>query len=127
MGVNTMYEAQARASDANFNADACGPVGCANFPCPPDAMVACEMGRCVPKPGCSERDELSCDADDKCEKYSARLCTTAGELGYFTCGKPKGACDEALTCRVSPAGQQVLFADSCVPDGYTQECPSQCQ
>jgi hypothetical protein len=90
-------------------------------------MVACEAGRCVPKPGCSERQELNCDADDKCEKYSARPCPGAGEFAYFTCGKPKGACDQALTCRVSPAGQQLLFPDSCVPDGYTQDCPSQCQ
>jgi hypothetical protein len=89
-------------------------------------MVACEGGRCVPKPGCSERDEATCDADELCEKYSARLCTNSGDFTYFACGKPRGACDDALTCRVSPAGQQMLFPDSCVPDGYTQECPSQC-
>jgi hypothetical protein len=89
-------------------------------------MVACEAGVCVPQPGCSQRGQQDCDLDGECEAYTARLCSGAGEFAYFTCGKPKGACDLALTCVVSPFGQEVLFPDSCVPDGYEQPCVSQC-
>jgi hypothetical protein len=126
-GVNQMYEKEARASNASFNVDACPPLGCFSPPCPPDSMVACEMGRCVPKPGCSERNEQSCESDGRCQKYQARNCATAGAFAYFACGKPKGACAEVATCRLSPSAQQMLFPDGCVPDGYTQTCPSQCK
>ena len=126
-GVNKQHEAEAKASNAGFNFADCPPLGCASPGCPADSMVVCEQGMCLRKAGCSERDEQGCEADDKCEKYQARLCTMPGEFHYFACGKPKGACDSTLTCRVNPNGQQVLFPDSCVPDGHTQECVSQCQ
>ncbi|HVJ22275.1 MAG TPA: hypothetical protein VM686_43010 [Polyangiaceae bacterium] len=127
MGVNKDYEADALAAAASFDPSQCPEgLGCPYQPCPPDSMVGCEMGVCVPLPGCSERSEQDCDLDGLCEKYNARLCSSADDFAYFACGKPKGTCDDALTCMVSPFGQEVLFPDSCVPDGYTQPCVSQC-
>jgi hypothetical protein len=127
MGVNKEHEAEANAASAAFNPSQCPPLGCASPPCAPDSMVACEEGVCTPKPGCSERTEQDCESDEKCQEYQARLCTNAATMfAYFTCGKPKGACDQALTCVVDPAGRQVQFPDSCVPDGYTQACPGPC-
>jgi hypothetical protein len=126
-GVNKEHEAEAQAASDAFNPSQCPPLGCASPPCPPDSMVACEEGVCTPKPGCSERTEQDCESDDNCQEYQARLCTSASTtFAYFACGKPKGACDDALTCVVDPAGRQVQFPDSCVPDGYTQACPSAC-
>jgi hypothetical protein len=126
-GVNQLYEDEALASNAGFNAAECPPLGCATQGCPPDSMVACDTGICVPRPGCSQRGEQDCALDSQCETYEARLCGGTEDFAYFTCGKPKGSCDEALTCVVSPAGQQVEFPDGCVPDGYTQACPSACE
>ena len=127
MGVHRDHEAEAKAVSAAFDASKCPPLGCASPPCPPDSMVACDTGICAVKPGCSERTEQDCESDELCQKYEARLCSNAAAtLAYFACGKPKGACDDALTCVVDPFGRQVQFPDSCVPDGYTQACPSPC-
>jgi len=126
-GVNLAFAPDAMAFDTGFRADKCGNVGCSSPGCAPDSMVACEAGRCVAKPGCSERDDQNCETDGKCQAYQARLCTTTSAFAYFTCGKPHGSCDGPATCRVSPSGQQVLFPDSCVPTGYAQACPGMCQ
>jgi hypothetical protein len=126
-GVNQAFFADAIAFNAGFRADRCGDLGCSAPACAPDPMVACEAGYCVAKPGCSDRDEQTCETDGKCQKYQARLCTTAAAFAYFTCGKPQGLCDGPSICRVSPSGQQVLFPDSCVPTGYTQACPGMCK
>jgi hypothetical protein len=85
------------------------------------------MGHCVAKPGCSSRGEETCEADAKCQKYEARPCSAAVDFAYFTCGQPKGSCDDALTCRIDPNAQEFVFPNSCVPTGYTQACSSQCQ
>jgi hypothetical protein len=127
-GVNEDYEGDANAAAASFDASQCPPgLGCPSMPCPPDSIVACEGGVCVPKAGCSERAEQDCESDDQCGAYQARLCTSSDAFAYFACGKPKTACSEAETCGVSPFGQEVLFPDGCMPDGYTQTCVSQCQ
>ncbi|HKO52119.1 MAG TPA: hypothetical protein VJV79_30625 [Polyangiaceae bacterium] len=126
-GVNQAFAADAIASNAGFRADHCGDLGCSGPACAPDSMVVCEAGHCVARPGCSERDEQSCETDGKCQKYQARLCASPGAFAYFTCGTPRGLCDGPSTCKVGPSGQQVLFPDSCVPTGYTQACAGLCK
>ncbi len=79
---------------------------------------------CTWRPGCSARSEVDCESDGQCEAYAGRACGTESS-GFVVCGKPKGACDDALTCGQGPYGQQFMFPNGCIPEGWST-CPVVC-
>ncbi len=123
-GVNVLYEDDARAEFARFNAAECPPLGCPWQACPADPVPVCDNGSCSWQPGCSARPEVDCESDGQCEVYSGRACGTESS-GFVICGKPQGACDDALTCGLAPYGQQFMFPNGCIPEGWAT-CPIAC-
>jgi hypothetical protein len=123
-GVNASYAADAQAEFSKFNAADCPPLGCPWQPCPLDAVPVCENGACTWQPGCSARSEADCESDGQCEAYTGTACGSSAS-GFITCGKLKGACDDALTCASGPYQGQFMFTDGCIPEGWTA-CTAAC-
>jgi hypothetical protein len=130
LAVNHNFTEQARATIPPFNAAACGNLGCAGQPCPTDPIATCDQGHCDWRPGCSSKTIEECPLEESCQVYNAKVCNATNDFGPIICAGSSSPqpCAAAPACRVDPnSGLQVVFENSCVPPGWTQQCPTDCQ
>jgi len=130
LAVNQDFMELAGETIPPFDATACGNLGCAGQPCPTDPIAICEQGSCAWRPGCSSKTIEECALEESCQVYSAKLCNATNDFAPIICAgsSPPQPCAATPACRVDPStGSMVLFEHTCVPPGWTQQCPVECQ